>query len=73
LSNRGGHVVNAHRAAYELLVGPVPDGHDLHHRPSLSEELRQPRAPNALSHADHARLGERWANAAPPRRAYGGT
>lgn len=26
-----GRVVNVHRAAYEVLVGPIPEGHDLDH------------------------------------------
>jgi hypothetical protein len=29
---RRGRTLLAHRVAYELLVGPVPDGLDLHHR-----------------------------------------
>ena len=27
-----GHTVRAHRVAYELAVGPIPDGHEIHHR-----------------------------------------
>ena len=28
---RGASPVGCHRAAYELFVGPIPEGHDVHH------------------------------------------
>jgi hypothetical protein len=31
VSRPGGRVVLAHRAMYELMVGPIPEGHDLDH------------------------------------------
>jgi hypothetical protein len=53
-----GRSLGAHRAVYTLMVGPIPKGHDLHHRCEVpgcvNPEHLQP-----LTRADHNRL--RWA------------
>ncbi len=50
---RVGRPVHAHRLSYECFVGPIPDGHDIHHvcrvRPCIN-----PAHLEAVSHGDHA-------------------
>lgn len=55
---RGAHVegpvyVMAHVAAYESAVGPVPEGHDVHHR-CENRPCCNPAHLRPLAHAEHA-------------------
>lgn len=48
----------AHRLAWALEYGPIPAGHDIHHREGCTSRLCvEPMHLQALPHADHARLG----------------
>lgn len=53
-----GHYETAHAAVYRRMVGPIPDGHELHHRceqqPCVRPDHLQP-----LRRADHLRLHKR--------------
>lgn len=46
----------AHRFIYKLLVGPVSDGDDLHHRPTCPKRCCNPEHLTVLSHREHGRL-----------------
>lgn len=48
-----GIVVGLHRFVYEQTVGPIPDGHDLHHRCEARNCLN-PKHLQVLTHAAHA-------------------
>ena len=48
----------AHRIAYVIHIGPVPDGHDIHHSCG-NKACVNPEHLEALTHADHARLNPR--------------
>lgn len=53
--NLAGRTIGAHRASFELLVGPIPKGHVVHH----VCEVRTCVCPNhlrAMTHAAHKRL-----------------
>lgn len=49
----------AHRVAYQLFVGEVPDRHDVHHRCDVRSCVN-PAHLRALSRADHMRQDGRW-------------
>jgi hypothetical protein len=52
------HATTAHRAAYEVFVGPVADGHDVHHRLDVCgrRDCVRPAHLLPLDHAEHTRL-----------------
>lgn len=44
----------AHRLVYMLLVGSVPDGHDLHHQPTCLKRCVNPEHVQPLPHPEHS-------------------
>jgi len=50
-----GQRVVAHRYVYEVLVGPIPDGHHLHHR-CETKGCCNPTHLDVLTPSDHAQL-----------------
>lgn len=55
--SRRGNNVPAHVAVYEYLIGPVPDGHDVHHE-CLTKRCVRPGPGHArpMAEGEHARL-----------------
>lgn len=50
----------AHRLAYEIFVGPIPDGHEIHHTCDVKSCVN-PEHLEAITRAEHARLGKQAA------------
>jgi hypothetical protein len=50
----GNRVIRAHRVAYELLVGPIPDGYIVHHT-CRNTLCVNPGHLQAMTQADHGR------------------
>ncbi len=62
LNDRGYGVVGvegrmrlAHRAIYQFLIGPIPNGHHLHHRESCSHTCVNPAHLTPLTKGEHSR------------------
>lgn len=56
-----GRRVSAHRLAWELLRGPVPEGHELHHRETCPKRCCNPSHLTPLTVLEHRRTGEGFA------------
>lgn len=56
---RDGRMVSAHRAMYELMIGPVPDGLELDHL-CRNRRCCNPGHLEAVTHAENVRRGELW-------------
>lgn len=52
----------AHRILYELCVGPIPEGHDLHHKVCENKSCVSPFHTVPVPHADHTKLTDRKKN-----------
>lgn len=50
-----GRLQMVHRVAWEALVGPIPAGHDLHHRETCPKVCIRPEHLTPKTHEDHAR------------------
>jgi HNH endonuclease len=48
--------VQAHRYAYELLKGPIPEGFDLHHAVCETKRCVNPDHTVPLSHSEHCKI-----------------
>lgn len=59
----GGRTVRLHRHMYESFVGPIPEGHEIHHRCGVKHCLNTDHM-EALTHADHMRLHDPLATTA---------
>lgn len=54
-TNLAGRSYGAHRAVFELTVGPIPEGHDLHHLCEVKNCVN-PTHLHPVTRADHNRL-----------------
>lgn len=64
-----GRVVYAHRIAFELHIGPIPPGHDIHHR-CEQRACIEPTHLQPRDHAEHAATKLTRADAARIRQLY---
>jgi hypothetical protein len=52
----GHHIRAAHRVIWELLIGPIPYRHELHHRPTCARRCVNPAHLTLVSVSDHKAL-----------------